>query len=87
MVEECGSIIKTTNSGTSGCRNHLKKAHNIDCSTVPQEEDADEPSPKITRYFENVETYPAFLARLCSVANIPFHRLAFDEFMEIIIVG
>lgn len=85
MVDECGLIVKTPNSGTSGCHTHLKKAHNFDCSTVRQEEVADEPPPKITRYFEKVETYPAYLARLCSVANIPFHRLATDEFLEIIV--
>lgn len=32
MVDGCGTIIKTPNSGTSGCHRHLKNTHDIEVS-------------------------------------------------------
>lgn len=34
MVNQCRTIIKTTNSGTSSCRRHLRKAHGIEVTLL-----------------------------------------------------
>lgn len=87
-VNECGTIIKMPNSGTSGCRVHLKRIHNIDLEAVADDPEAVDvkirsPPSKITKNSAETETYAGYLARLCAVANIPFNTLASDEFLEI----
>lgn len=87
-VNECGTIIKMPNSGTSGCRVHLKRIHNIDLEAMADDPEAVDvkirsPPSKITKNSAETETYAGYLARLCAVANIPFNTLASDEFLEI----